>query len=633
MKIARLLLFVLCFLVPAFLLAQEVDEEQSGHEHEFHKHEIDTAMAMSPDFMPVFYGTIEPHWIKPMTMFPVDTSMAQTHQFDPMLKNQNICQNIGMYCQAHQFMNFDYERNPGFSMITLPYPLYLKTQNDVRFYDVKTSFTNLAFTYGIANMYDFSATHTQKYKGMTAAFDMQAFSNQGYFLNQETHDMSINAFVHYEIPSEIYGFTASYIFNRLKLQDNGGLSSVDLFMNNKAQELKGYPVHSAYGYSKIVTHDALFQQYVNIIDKKKRYFGTITHSFQFKHLKTDYIDHNFDSTFYQPRYYYSTDSTHDTIQYYSIINSLQWSNYKPLDTLPNKNYFFRVAGGIMHEYVNAVTPRYIGNTFTLFARMHLRLFGVMDITSRIAYSFNGYNKNDMVAAVGAKWMIQKKYNHFLGADVNFYRNSPDYIYSNYYGNHNKWSTIWPKQNTLKVGTYWSMLNYRVEFNYFMVNNFVRLDVNYMPFLTERSANVLQLHLFAPIRVKGFGFDINTYIQYSTSKALNVPLVALKASPYYIFNFLRGKLKMQIGVDLTYNTAYFADGYDPVMHQFYVQNFTKVGNYAYLDANITLRIKRITFFFRAGHFLSGIIGHNYFLTPYYPAMDRRFQIGINWKFYD
>jgi outer membrane receptor protein involved in Fe transport len=134
-------------------------------------------------------------------------------------------------------------------------------------------------------------------------------------------------------------------------------------------------------------------------------------------------------------------------------------------------------------------------------------------------------------------------------------------------------------------------------------------------------------------VKGFGLDINAYVQYSSSDAVNVPLLAFKASPYYIFNVLRGKLKIQIGMDLMYNTLYYADGYDPVLHQFYCQRDMKVGNYPYWDVNLTMRIKRISFFFRAGHVLAGVIGQNYYLTPDYPAMGRSFQLGINWRFYD
>lgn len=631
MKTIRLL-FLLCLLcVPFLLRAQEEDTQDDRH---YPKHEIDSVMAFSPDFMPVYYDVIEPHWIRPLYLKPVDTSMAQIHQYDPLIKNYNLCQDLGLPGQAHQFMNYDFERELGFSMITLPYPLLWKTQRDVKFYDVQTSFSNLSFTYGISTMYEFDATHTQKFKGVTAAFDMHAYSNEAYFLNQKARNININALINYEEPAGIYGFTVSYIFNRVKAQENGGLRDTSLFAHNAADALTGYPVKSEYGSSKIRTHDLLFQHYVNIRDKKKRYYGTITHSFQFKQLNSDYLDYRFDSTFYQKYFYFSTDTTFDTIRCYSIINSIQWSNYKPMDTLPSKKYFLRAAFGLMHEYVNSKWPRYVGNTFTLFGRVHVRLFGVMDLYGRMSYAFEGYNKNDVIASLGVQWMIQKKWNHRLGGELSFYRNSPDYIYDTYIGNHNIWLwKDWPKQNTLKINAFWTMINYKVEFNYFMLQNMVRLNSDFQPFLTEKYANVVQLHLFAPIRVKGFGLDINAYVQYSSSEAVNVPLFAFKASPYYIFNVLRGKLKIQIGMDLMYNTLYYADGYDPVLHQFYCQRDMKVGNYPYWDVNLTMRIKRISFFFRAGHVLSGVIGQNYYLTPDYPAMGRSFQLGINWRFYD
>lgn len=631
MKTTRLLFLLLLLWVPVLLMAQEDETQDDRH---YHQHEVDSVMAFSPDFMPVFYDVIEPHWIRPLYLKPVDTSMAQTHQYDALVKNYNLCQDLGIPGQAHQFMNYDFERTLGFSMITLPYPLLWKTQRDVKFYDVQTSFTNLSFTYGISTMYEFDATHTQKFKGVTAAFDMHAYSNDGYFLNQKARNININAFINYEEPAGIYGFTVSYLFNRLKAQENGGLRDTSLFAHNAADALTGYPVKSEYGSSTIKTHDLLFQQYVNIRDKKKRYYGTITHSFQFKHLSSDYLDYRYDSTFYQRNFYYSKDTTFDTLRCYSIINSIQWSNYKPMDTLPSKKYFIRTALGVMHEYVLAKWPYYKGNTFTAFGRLHVRLFGVMDLYGRIAYSFGGYNGNDAMAAVGAQWMIQKKWDHRLGGDISFYRNSPDYIYDSYFGNHNVWlQNDWPKQNTVKVNVFWTMLNYKLEFNYFMLHNMVRLNSDFQPFILEKAANVFQLHLFAPIRVKGFGMDINAYLQYSGSDAVNVPLFAFKASPYYIFNVFRGKLKIQIGMDLMYNTLYYADGYDPVLHQFYCQREMKVGNYPYWDVNLTLKIKRIAFFFRAGHVLSGVIGQNYFLTPDYPAMGRSFQLGINWKFYD
>lgn len=632
MKIIRLFFLLNVVFMPFFLRAQE--DNASKGDRDFHTHTVDSAMAFSPDYMPVSYDYIEPYWIKPLQMKPVDTSMAQIHQYYLLLKNKNICQDLGIPGQAHQQLNFDFSRDPGFSMISLPYPLLWMTQKDVKFYDVKTSFTDISFTYGIVDMYDFNAMHTQKFKGVTATFDMHAYSNQGYYLNQQLNNIRINLFLNYEEPSGVYGFTVSYIFNRLRTQENGGLTDTTLFMDKAAQTLSGYPVKSENGYSKIRSNDLLFQQHVNLLDKKKRYYGTITHSFQFKQMKTDYFDTRFDSTFYQPHIYWSADTTQDTVNCYSIVNSIQWSNYRPLDTLPSSKYFFRVAGGLMHEYVLAKVPYYKGHTFTVFGRIHARLFRVMDLTGRVAYSFGGYNNNDMVAGVEANWLIQKKWNHRLGGGIILYRNSPDYIYDFYYGNHNFWfHNDWPKQNTVKLNVFWTMMNYRLEFNYFMLHNVVRLNADYELSFVEKRADVLQLHLFAPIRVKGFSLDINAYLQYSSSEAVNVPLFVFKASPYYIFNVMKGKLKIQLGCDLMYNTLYYADGYDPVLHQFYCQHDMKVGNYVYWDANLTFKIKRISFFFRAGHILSGLVGQFYFLTPDYPAMGRNFQVGINWKFYD
>ena len=632
MKIIRLFFLLNVVFMPFFIRAQE--DNASKGDRDFHTHTVDSTMAFSPDYMPVSYDYIEPYWIKPLKMKPVDTSMAQIHQYYLLLKNKNICQDLGIPGQAHQQLNFDFSRDPGFSMISLPYPLLWMTQKDVKFYDVKTSFTDLSFTYGIVDMYDFNAMHTQKFKGVTATFDMHAYSNQGYYLNQQLNNIRINLFLNYEEPSGVYGFTVSYIFNRLRTQENGGLTDTTLFMDKAAQTLSGYPVKSENGYSKIRSNDLLFQQHVNLLDKKKRYYGTITHSFQFKQMKTDYFDTRFDSTFYQPHIYWSADTTQDTVNCYSIINSIQWSNYRPLDTLPSSKYFFRVAGGLMHEYVLAKVPYYKGHTFTVFGRIHARLFRVMDLTGRVAYSFGGYNNNDMVAGVEANWLIQKKWNHRLGGGIILYRNSPDYIYDFYYGNHNFWfHNDWPKQNTVKLNVFWTMMNYRLEFNYFMLHNVVRLNADYELSFVEKRADVLQLHLFAPIRVKGFSLDINAYLQYSSSEAVNVPLFVFKASPYYIFNVMKGKLKIQLGCDLMYNTLYYADGYDPVLHQFYCQHDMKVGNYVYWDANLTFKIKRISFFFRAGHILSGLVGQFYFLTPDYPAMGRNFQVGINWKFYD
>jgi len=113
----------------------------------------------------------------------------------------------------------------------------------------------------------------------------------------------------------------------------------------------------------------------------------------------------------------------------------------------------------------------------------------------------------------------------------------------------------------------------------------------------------------------------------------VPLFAAKSSIFYIFDIFKRKLKLQLGVDVMYNTTYFANAYSPALYSFYFQDKQKVGNFWYIDANATIRISRLYFFARIGNVLSPFQNYNMFTTPNYPMKDFLISIGLNWRFHD
>ena len=155
----------------------------------------------------------------------------------------------------------------------------------------------------------------------------------------------------------------------------------------------------------------------------------------------------------------------------------------------------------------------------------------------------------------------------------------------------------------------------------------------MPFATDNYANILQLNLFFPIYVKGFGFEFNGWGQYSDNKYVPLPLFAGKSSIFYVVKLFQKKMQLQVGTDLAYNTRYEANGYFPVLHQFYFREGVQVGNYFYLDLFLNVKVQRLNFYFRLGHVLAGVMRNDYFTTPNYPMQGRSYAIGINWRFYD
>lgn len=595
--------------------------------------------SLSPDYMPVLQASMPTEQFEMLDYRLTDTSIFHTPQSNPLSSPENLYQSLGIFSQAHQNMVFEYEKNAGFSMITLPFPLYFRQQSDLHYFDVRSSYTKLNFTYGDKTEKSFQAIHTQKVKQFRFTFDLNGYSNEGYFIHQAANMFTMNLFGHYQTKNNRYGVFVSYLFNHGKYAENGGLANHSEFADRAPlsespfKELGRYIMLFSNASSLINTHDIFLMQYLNIENKKGLYFGSFTHTFQFKKTNSLFYDHDLNNDFYQDQYYINTDTTRDTIQYYSISNALQWSNYRPFDTIVSQHYFFRIAGGVRHEYVGAFMPYYRGNTLTLFARTNIRLFSVWDLFGGISYSFFGYNRNDAHAFAKATFAINRRTRHHIGFTADFYRVSPDYFYSYYIGNNSLWYNEWPKQNNLKLSAYWTRKDYKVGFNYYMLHHYIFLNSQYKPEMAETGISVLQLQGEAPIHIRNFYLDINLALQHATKSHIALPLFAGKLSTGYCFRIFKRRLNIQLGGDLMFNTAYYADGYNPLLHQFFHQEEIKVGNYLYLDLHLSFRVKRISFFVRGGNLLAGLMGYGYFTTPYYPMQAQHVKIGINWRFYD
>lgn len=625
------------FLLLAMFVAF-AQEDGSDHDDFFNK-TIDSAMAISPFYLPTSYTGYNTIFFAPLNYKEIDTTMNHIGLYDPILRTENICQTLGTFGQAHKPINFTYEKSPGFALISLPYPLYIKEQKDLQYYKLQTSYTQIAYNYGIATENEIQASHAQNIKNkINYVFNLRGYSNEGYFTHQRNSNLSLDAIVHYEIPSQIYGFSLSYIINYFNLQENGGLLHSEDFTNQIVDNLQGYNMKFYNATTKLLTHDLQFQQYVNIKSKKKEkngYWGTFTHTFDFKQQRINYNDINPDSVYYE--YFYannfSKDTIADTLKYYTISNTLQWSSFSPYKEYKNEKYFFHATVGITHEFANYRTDFYKQHTLIPFAQIHTRLFSVMDIYGQIFYTLGGYQKNDVNAKAKITWALNRKRRHFIGAAIDYYFRSPDYIFTYFSNDFYFWRNSWKKQNVLHFSAFWEREGYKAEFNYFMLHRYVCLDSLFQPTQLEKYCNVVQLHLFAPFYIKGFGANANIYLQYSSSKAIQVPIFAGKLALFYRFPLFKNKAKLQFGLNLEYNTLFYGDGYNPIIHQFYPQQQKKIGNYLYMDTYISMQVQRIHFYFRVAHFLSGVMGYHYFSTPDYPMQNRRFSVGITWRFHD
>ncbi|MDR0205910.1 MAG: putative porin [Bacteroidales bacterium] len=585
-------------------------------------HDIDSVMDMSPDYLPTHFTHLNLIEFEPLKYEQIDTGLIVTHYFDPLLRPEIIYQDLSIFGQAHQNMIFEYDKEMGFEYQTLPYPLFFKKQSDLYFYKLKTTYTKVAYTmsFPIKNNNEIFAEFANYSKGVTIVMNLYGTSNERKHINNhKTRNLCGNLLIHYEFPSSKYGIRASYIINNLTNTENGGLYD---YLNER----------SLSAFSKITTHDFALQNYVNLKDKKNRYFGTFTHHFQVNQTTLRYVDN---SLVLYPHYeaYFSEQETNDSTRVLSVKNSLQWSNFSPFQEESKKKNYFHIAGGVLYDHSEL---RYSFNPFNslyLFTRTHLRLFNVMDITGQFSYSIvSDYFNNDLFAKAGISWEINKEKEYSVSVNACYYRNDPDYIMKCVSINNFRWVNSFQKQNIVQLQVFWNYEQYSVSASNYYLNNLVYLSEELRPIQDNNNGNLIQFSTLIPFKYQNFGTTANLNLQYCTNKVVSVPLFAGKLSVFYTFEFLKKRLKILVGTDVMYNTSYYADGYLPILREFYYQKTQLTGNYIYWNANITFRIDRINFFFRAGNILTAAFTNRNFTTTGYPNQ-YLFSIGISWRFHD
>lgn len=145
---------------------------------------------------------------------------------------------------------------------------------------------------------------------------------------------------------------------------------------------------------------------------------------------------------------------------------------------------------------------------------------------------------------------------------------------------------------------------------------------------------LSLQVGREFKYGKFALD-NTILYQKTDQStdiLNVPEIVTRNTVYYSNHFFKKALFLQTGIIFNYFTDYYANDYNPVIGEMFVQDQRKIGNFPTFDFFVNGRIKQTRIFFKAEHFNSAWTGNNYFSAPNYPYRDFVVRFGLVWNFF-
>ena len=318
-----------------------------------------------------------------------------------------------------------------------------------------------------------------------------------------------------------------------------------------------------------------------------------------------------------------------------------------LNEHPKYKYLPGVYAGLKFKYLkyeqrvsldtmnNIGTSKYTGTYLTA---------GTFNMDTTTMFNFDIWGSFCFAGEYSADYSLEGKIIQYLNKGRNssvtihalLDNQTPNHYYEQYQGNHNQWENSFDNRHAYILKGYYKSERLRTEIGIAINNtkNYIYFDTAAMP--RQYNGNLMVFTAWAKqvFRLGRFYFDQKVYYQIvNKDEVLPLPELALHSHNYYQNRFFKDALGFQIGLDLFYNTSFYANAYDPAIMQFYNQEIEKTGNYPKLDVFITLNIKRADLFIKYEHVSEYIGNRNYFSAYTYPINPAKLKFGIRWNFYD
>lgn len=546
--------------------------------------------------------------------------------------------------QTFNAMSFDTEHKqlmPLFGARAKHYN-YLEV-DDIYYYNVPTPFTELyyrsVFTQGqITN--SFFTVNTSKQLNMSIGY--KALRSLGKYQYQRTSVGNFWITASYKTKNKRYVLDAHFIGQDLMNQENGGLKKEEIqyFENGEKDYLdRGVFTPNFQNANNMLNGKRYYLQHAfNIVNKPSNVLA-LKHVISLKDKFYRYEQTAASPLFGDP---FQWKQLRDVVKLESFSNKLQLQyRNKLLGRLAvnvgntNYNYGYNRSLVLNGNYITNRLKGDITSAGATYANKIGRFYVGGDVGANISGAFKGNYLN-------AKAAIKIAEDINLEGELNHSSRSANYnalLYQSVYSAFN-WQTDLKAVNTQQLSFKLKskkLLNASVDA--FTINNytyFKQTDTlqTIKPFQSAKPITYLRLKANKELRLMNVALDNTVMYQKVTddSKVLNLPQIIARSTLYYSNHVFKRAMYLQTGVSLNYFTKYYANAYNPVMAEFYVQNQQEIGDFPRIDFFLNGQIRNARIYLKAEHLNSRFTGFNYYSAPNYPYRDFVVRFGIVWNFF-
>lgn len=574
--------------------------------------------------------------------YPVtDTSLTGIQQYNPVYKKFHY--HLGNLGLAHHSFFFTPKTSLGFDYGMHNFDLYQFNSKQIKYFNTRKPYTELNLVLGSKKEQYFRLIHAQNIsQNWNFGFNVDRIRSEGFYQKQATNTTGLVLHTNYLSKTKKYGILANGVFNKLILQENGGIQQ-DFYLESfdrvssipvnlqSAQNIRQGKSFFIKQYYNLGIQDSILGKNDSLYIKNYLIKGGFSHSVSYEDKAFLYQDNNPQGGMYT-NILIDSSKTLDSTNYAIIENEISWSNY-------NQPVLYSVSA--KHQLIK--TSQINRDSIYTDAAFDNIILST-EIKNGNKLNYWNVNANYILSGINSgDYLLKGSFNKFFPQNMGsmavegvLQKRSPDFILKNYYSNHFEWN-----YDFSKTGIFSGKLEYEISkialktgASLSEITNYIYFDAYARPKQLPEQLEVFAGWVHKDFKIKNWHINnILIYQKTSGTNVIRVPGIISKNSLFYGNNLFKKALYMQIGIDVLYFSDYLANSYMPATSQFYLQNEKKTGNYPYVDFFINLQIKRARIFFKSDHINAGLSGGNYYMVPHYPMPGRALKFGVSWMFYD
>ena len=534
---------------------------------------------------------------------------------------------------------------------------FLQAQ-DMRYYSVATPLTELYFKTVMEqgqNLDAFITVNTSKNFNFSLAY--KGLNSLGKYVNQLSSTGNLRFTTNYNTTNLRYQIKAHFTAQDISNGENGGIVNPENFESNdsKFKERARLSVYNEDATSLLEGNRYFIDHHFRINKKQANNNIFIDHQFNFENKFFQYTQKTIASTIIQEignpnlvfnRYgdSYVGANIDDKTRYNRMYNkvgatyeNILLGKFQFFVEDFNYNYYYKTLivytdGSVIPSSINDRINS-IGGSYTY---QKGRWNGIATFSNSIS--------NQPMRNLDVKANFQIDEENSVGFKLQNTSKIPDHVYNLYQSSYKSynWSNDFnnEKVNNIEAVAETKWLNASAQIStiedklYFENTSTDANQIIISPKQYGGTIKYFSLKLSREFRVGKFALD-NTFLYQQVEQndpILNVPKFTTRNSFYYSDHLFKRALFLQTGFTFNYFTKFYANDYNPIVGDFYIQNQKQIGEFPMLDFFINAKVRQTRIYLKAEHFNTLFTKPNFYSAPSYPYRDFIVRFGLVWNFF-